>query len=504
MRILSKSKLLSYRQCPRRLWLEVNQPELSQRSSSAEAAINAGFQVGDVARKLYDPSGAGALIDIQEGGFDAAFEKTQILLRGNTPIFEAGFRAAGALAFADVMLPAADSDSPGWHMVEVKSSTSLKDYYLDDVSIQAYVARKTGVPLRSVSVAHVDNTWVYPGGGDYRGLLIEHDLTALTLSRTDEVSDWITAANGVLKLDNQPVATTGRHCSAPYECGFYAHCQGQEPQAVHPIFWLPRLQSKKAQEFVRQNNVIEMAAIPDELLNAQQLRVKTASLSGTVYFDVDGASQALRRYGLPAYFMDFETIQFAVPIWKGTRPYQIIPFQFSVQLLSTSGELKETSFLDLSGNDPSRNFAEALISACGTQGPVFVYNAGFETTRVRELAQRFSDLSEALLAIIARVVDLLPVAQNHYYHPSQQGSWSIKKVLPAAVPELSYDKLDGVQDGGMAMDAFIEAIQPETSTERKQMVEKQLLSYCGLDTYAMVRLWQVFTGYIDDLSVGNS
>lgn len=192
--------------------------------------------------------------------------------------------------------------------------------------------------------------------------------------------------------------------------------------------------------------------------------------------------------------MDFETIQFAVPIWKGTRPYQQIPFQFSVHHLASTGELKQQAFLDLMGTDPSKAFAEALIAACGEHGPIFVYNAGFETARIRELSERFPHLAQALLSLNERIVDLLPVARNHYYHPSQKGSWSIKAVLPALCPDLKYDDLDGVQNGGMAMDAFLEALAPQTSLARKSEIEQQLLAYCALDTYAMVRLWLIFSG----------
>ena len=134
--------------------------------------------------------------------------------------------------------------------------------------------------------------------------------------------------------------------------------------------------------------------------------------------------------------------------------------RLSLHTLAESGQLAQSAFLDLSGDDPSESFARALITACGETGPVFVYNAAFETTRIRELADRYPALAGPLLGINARVVDLYPIARNRYYHPSQQGTWSIKAVLPAIVPELSYDKLDGVADGGMAMDAFSEAIQP--------------------------------------------
>jgi len=173
----------------------------------------------------------------------------------------------------------------------------------------------------------------------------------------------------------------------------------------------------------------------------------------------------------------------------------MIPFQFSLHTVSSSGEMAHDEFLDISGKDPSQSFVNALLQSCGNQAlPIFVYNAGFEKSRISELADRFPFQCDALLAINDRIVDLLPVARNRYYHPNQHGSWSIKAVLPAVVPDLKYSDLDGVQDGGMAMESFLEAIHPQTSSERKKLIREQLLAYCKLDTYAMVRLWAFFTG----------
>ena len=225
-----------------------------------------------------------------------------------------------------------------------------------------------------------------------------------------------------------------------------------------------------------------------------QTMVKQTTLAKAVYHDAPGSVKDLAPHGLPALFLDFESIQFAVPIWKGTRPYQQIPFQFSLHALAADGGLKHESFLDLSGRDPSEEFARALIAACVGDGPIFVYNAAFEMTRIRELAARFPDLANELAAINGRVVDLLPIARERYYHPSQQGTWSIKAVLPAVAPDLRYDALTGVQDGGGAMVAYCEAIQPGTTAERKAEIEGQLIDYCRLDTFAMVRLWKFFSG----------
>lgn len=490
---LSKSKLLAYRQCARRLWLELHRPGLRQDNHASLAAFSAGHAVGELARRLYDPDGEGVLLDPQAEGVDAVLARSQALLAGARPVFEAGFAGAGALAFADILLPLRARGRRRWRMVEVKSSTSVKDYQRDDAAIQSQVAIAAGVPLAGIALAHIDSGWSYPGAGDYRGLLVEEDLTQAAFARGAEVAGWIAGARAAAAQAREPEIDPGAHCTRPYDCGFAAHCRGGEARAEYPVDWLPRVASKALKQRIL-DGAADMRALPDVLLNEQQLRVKRHTLSGQPYFDAAGAAAALAQHRPPAYFVDFETIAFAVPIWPGTRPFQMIPFQFSVHRLGRTGKLEHRAFLDLSGGDPSRAFAEALVAACGERGPVFVYNAGFEQARIAELAERFADLRAALLAISGRVVDLLPVARKHYYHPGQQGSWSIKKVLPAVAPDLRYDQLDGVQDGGAAMESYLEAIAAATGPARKRQIEGQLLAYCELDTLAMVRLWRFFTG----------
>jgi Domain of unknown function(DUF2779) len=497
MRTLSKSKILAFRQCAKRLWLEIHRPELREDSTETEARFEIGHQVGDIARQLFDPAGKGVLIDFKRDGLQAAFAQSQQLLTSSYPIFEAGFTADGAMAFADIMLPARKAGQQGWRMIEVKSSASVKDYQRDDIAVQAYVARAAGVPLLSIELAHIDSKWIYPGEERYQGLLKQNNLTKESFDRKEEVKSWIEAAHGVANENKEPAIKTGGHCTAPYSCGFLQYCQSKEPQAKYPVAWLPRIQSKALKAMISEKGVIDLRKVPDDLLNERQRRVKAHTVSGQPYFNARAAAARLAHYKLPLYFMDFESIQLAVPIWKGTRPYQQIPFQFSVHKLSADEKVEHFSFLDLSGDDPSIDFAKAVIAVCGKRGPIFVYNAGFETARINELAKRFRSLAPALRAINKRIVDLLKVAEQYYYHPSQEGSWGLKKVLPAIAPDLNYDKLEGVQDGGMAMDAYREAIFPLTSETRREEIRDQLLAYCRLDTYALLRLWQFFAGRCD-------
>ena len=481
---------MAYRQCPKRLWLEVHHPDLREDNAAALKNFAAGHQVGEIAQQVYDPTGQGTLIEPFAEGIDAALALSLTLLDTPQPIFEAGFAAEGAMAFADVMLPV----NASWRMIEVKSSTSVKATHREDVAVQAFVARAAGVRLTAIALAHIDKEWTYPGGGDYQGLLVENDLTDEAFARGAEIQRWIEAAQSAVAQAAAPAIAIGPHCHEPYACGFYAHCQSQVPQAEHPIAWLPKPLKNGLVALIANTGITELRDVPDHLLSAKQQRIKNVTLTKEAYFDQAGAAQALAAHTLPAYFLDFETINYAVPIWPGTRPYEQIPFQFSVHRLSDTGQLTEHSFIDLSGNDPSEAFAKALVAACHEPIPIFVYNAGFERTRMSELAAKFPPLAQALLALNASLVDLLPIARKYYYHPSQQGSWSIKAVLPALCPDLHYDDLEGVQDGGMAMTAFEEALSPQTTPARKAEIERQLLDYCKLDTYAMVRLWSAFTG----------
>lgn len=492
MRNLSKSRIIAFRQCPKRLWLELHKPELSDDSAS-EVVFKIGYQVGDIARTIYDSEGTGVTIDIEALGHGEALARSAVLLaQGHAPIFEAGLKIEGALAYADVMVPDLSDGTLRWRMIEVKSSTGVALYHQDDIAVQSYIAVTSGVCLSSVSLAHINNAFVYQGDGDYRGLLQEVDLTEEALSRGDEVKQWIADAQVVAALAEEPEIATGAHCTKPFTCGFCGYCNQDKTHPDFPLKSLPNLHYRKREQFDA-DSYVDLRDVPDDQLNPLQRRVKQCSVTGEIFFDAEGAADDLASFGYPAYFLDFETVSFAVPRWKGTRPYQQIPFQFSLHRLNETGTLVHDAFLDLTGEDPSENLAKSLIIHCDYDGPVFAYNASFESTRMRELAARFPEHAPALDSIIERVVDLLPIARNRYYHPIQQGSWSTKAVLPALCPELSYSQLAGVKSGDMAVEAFKEAINPLTTPERKQEIQRQLLEYCKLDTLAMVRMWNVFS-----------
>jgi hypothetical protein len=478
---LSKSKLLLYRQCPKRLWLQVNKPDLINISATTQSKLDEGNKVGDIARQLNSPG-----LFIETLNRSEALELTQQALKDHQPIFEAAFCNSELLIRADLLLPENDS----YRLVEVKSSTSVKDYHLDDITIQAWVMARSGLKPASVSLAFINNQFTYEGSNNYKDLLIEEDLSSYVEEHLESVPQWIEDAKKILSSTKEPIISIGDHCEIPFKCDFIEYCSPTDPEVEYPVEILPYGKNKAAQ--LRAKGYKDLRNVPvTELSNPRHIMVHAVTVSGEAVLDPRGGSQ-IKSLPYPRYYIDFETIAFAVPIWTGTRPYMQVPFQWSCHVELNNNDLKHFEFLDISGKDPRRDFAESLISATGTEGPVLVYNGGFESVRLKELASTFPDLSEALLAIIERFFDLLPFAREFYYHPDMKGSWSIKDVLPTIAPELDYSNLE-VGDGLMAQEAYKKLILNEVSLEQKISIRNNLLNYCRHDTLAMTEIVKKFS-----------
>ena len=455
---LSKSRITAGLQCGKRLWLAVHRPELEVYSADTQRRFAAGTGVGEVARELY---GDGELIG--EGvQLSQALRDTEAALAapGDITLYEATFRHRGVLIRSDVLQRRAGS----YRMVEVKSATRLKEYHLQDVAIQGWVTEGAGVPLDRISVAVIDTDYVYQGGGDYQGLLREIPVADQARPLMAHIPGWVRGFN-LLLAGPLPAIRTGAQCRRPFECPFIAFCEGQEGK----IRCAPGEERDPAGACVPE--------APDPAL-------------GTLD---PAATEFLATLPYPRYYLDFETVQFAVPVWAGTRPFQQLVFQWSCHVEERPGEVSHLEFLDTSGDAPMRGAAEALLDAVGDRGPIFVYH-DFEKWRLVEMAQLFPDLASRLDAATGRLVDLLRLTRDHYEHPALNGSYSLKVVLPTIDAELDHALLEDVQDGLSAQAAFHEAMEPGTSDERRATLRSALLEYCALDTLALVRVAHRFVG----------
>lgn len=486
---LSKSKLNAYRQCARRLWLEVHRKDLIEISPATQRKFDVGHRVGELARAEYPD---GVLIG-HDSALAAALSETRAALAASPrrPVFEATVRHADVLVRADLLVPTAG----GFHMAEVKSSGEVKPYHVTDVAIQAWVFRGAGIPVRSVEVRHIDGGFVYPGGGDYRGLFARGDVEADVARLEPEVPKWVREAQAILNRP-EPDLPMGAHCDDPFECPFKRHCARLAgPAPAFPVTLLPGAQGGRLAEELIAAGFADLRDVPAARIgeDAKLRRIHEATVSGRAYLS-PAAREVLAGWGAPRRYLDFETIGFTVPRWAGTRPFQQVPFQWSCHAEDAGGRLTHAEFLDLSGEDPSRACAESLVAALGQTGPIVAYSAAFESGVIQRLAERDPDLAPPLAAIRARLVDLLPVVRAHYYHRDMKGSYSIKDVLPTVAPELAHATLGEVQDGGGAQAAYVEAIAPETTDERRAELERSLREYCERDTLGMVRVARALSG----------
>lgn len=474
---LSKSRLMDYLQCPKKLYLSSYYPELAKNSLSALQSFHAGNAVGVLARTMY----ADGILIGHDDNLSLALSQTRNVLRENPnkPIFEATFEHSGVLVRADVLLPYRD----GYQMIEVKSSTSVKSQYLPDCAVQAWVIRGAGVNLIDSSLTHIDNSFVYAGNGNYQGIFKQESITESITPMVGKVRTWVSTAIKVLE-GSVPEIEVGEQCSSPYDCPFIGHCAPNRGRG-YPISILPRITKKQVDQF-KAEGISDVRQIPEgTLTNPIHLQVWRVTVAGMPELN-PSVGAILKKYPYPRFYLDFETIGFAVPVWKDTRPFQQLPFQWSCHIERSASEIVHKKFLDTSGDDPSWDFIKSVLFAVEETGPIFVYS-GYEKTVLSALAVRFPGLEARISEVIARLVDLYPLTVKNYYHPDMKGSWSIKSVLPT-ISGLNYEEVGEVHDGMQAQQAYLELISKDTSAQRRDALKHDLLEYCKLDTQAMVEL----------------
>lgn len=481
---LSKTKLLSLVQCPRKLWLETYSPELVPEPTAEKTAVLAtGNLVGGIARQLYG-RGAGHVVSFDRG-LRAAIEATRALVaRGGTePIFEATFDHDGVSVRIDVL----DRSEPTPKIVEVKSSARVKDHHIEDCAIQAWALTRNGIALRQIAVATLNPEFVYAGDGRYDGLLVETDVTERVQERLADIGELVVAARRTLAELDEPAVAVGTHCGSPHECEFWSHCA--PPPGKYPVFDLGGSKEKLFE--LMHAGYRDVRDVPEAKLESDvQRRIWQQSRLETPYVGAE-LREVVSALAFPRYYLDFETIGPAVPMFVGTRPFEALPFQWSCHIERSRGAVEHAEFLELDGEPPMRRLAERLLATLGTSGPIVVYTP-YERRVLNELAERYDDLAAGLRALAERIVDLHPAARRNYYHPAMHGSWSIKAVLPTVAPELSYEKLGAVRDGLAAQTAYLEAIDAKTSAARRAALRTALLDYCRHDTLALVRLVEFF------------
>jgi predicted RecB family nuclease len=478
---LSKSKYLSGLQCHKRLYLEIMHPELGQPPDpSTQALLAMGTEIGLLAQRCFP---GGVLVPPALRPRDAAIaETTKLLGDVQVPaIFEGAFKHDGVVVRVDILERVSDAQaaSAAWRLIEVKSSTRVKDVHLDDLAIQRHVLVSAGMDIAGVCVMHINTGYLYNGGEiDLDKLFTIEDVSALVAARQEKLPEQLAAMKSMLLEPQPPAIEPDQRCHSPYDCPFWAHCTKHKP--ARWIYYLPG-PKRTVQQLAG-----EGITIIDDIPPAANLSIMQRRVKDNVEWMSTDLARALQSVEYPVHHLDFETVTLAVPKYSRMKPYQSIPVQWSNHVELESGEIIHHEFLHNEATEPRRQWAERLLESLGEQGTIVVYSS-YEEAMMRQVGEAFPELRRALAAVTKRLWDLYPVIKEHYYHPGFQGSYSIKSVLPVMVPELSYRDLV-IQEGAQAAREYYRMVFVEEDWIEQARIRAALLQYCARDTLAMVKL----------------
>ena len=497
MKGLSKSRYTAFCQCPKNLWLKVFKPDEATVDDALQARFEQGNEVGDLAMGLFGEFKE-AHAEKPDSSLDLAamVEQTQQWMQeGVKNICEASFALESHYCAVDILRKNGD----GWDIYEVKSSTFKGEkedtpkhllVYTRDIAYQKWVLTQCGVNVKSCYLVRLNKFYVLGKKLDIHGLFHIKNMDELVDNEYVKVGTNVASAQKIL-CGEEPIEPIAIHCHEPYDCGFFGYCT--KGITTPNVFNLYRMNFKKKCDLYNQGKISFEDLVNEKLNEIQQLQVGSY-LNNTQLVTPEEIRQFLGKLSYPLYFLDFETMQTAVPEYEGTHPYQQITFQYSLHWIEEEGgELQHSEYLGDSVNDPRRKLAEQLCREIPRDVCTTAYNKGFECGRLRELAKAYPDLAEHLNNIADHVIDLIePFRQKMVYLPEMNGSFSIKHVLPALRPddsELKYDNLDGsVHNGGEAMVIYPKIA--EMSPAEAEAARQSLLKYCCLDTLAMVKVWE--------------
>ena len=479
--MLSKSRYLSGLQCHLRLWHSCFNRELASEVTPAQQALfDTGHEVGQLATRLF-PDG----ILIREDHLhhqEAVLTTEHVLLDPNvSSIFEAAFLYHDVRVRVDILKRL---DNGQWDMIEVKSSTSVKDIHLPDVAIQYYVLNGSGLKINRVFLLLINSQYIYDGNRlDLDNFFYFSDVTEQALLIQGEISLRINEQKKMLNSSVAPVIQPSRHCTTPFTCEFWEYCTKDMPE--HWIFNLHGISQKKFDELTAMS-VVDIKNIPDDFdLTELQERMKKCVRNNDAYISKRLYAR-LTNLEYPVHFLDFETMNPAIPLYAGTSPYEVIPFQWSDHILHKDGSLVHKEYLCEDRRDPREDFTRTLLETLDGKGSIFIFTT-YEKTIIKRLAEHLPQYRDDLLCIPNRFKDLCSIIRRYFYHPGFHGSFSLKSVLPVLVPEMSYNTLF-IKDGSHASSEYLRLIHPDTPIWEKEKIKVDLLAYCGQDTLAMVRI----------------
>ena len=489
---LTKTDFVHYLQCPRSLWLLKHKPEVypyKEFSDFLKKIAREGYEIEEYAQQMF--SGGVSLPSVGEVSLTKtkeAFEQEEKVLFQATVL-----TADGLFARADIMTR---NDDGSYNLYEVKSSTSIKKdakhNHLKDACFQKIAFERAGLTIDKVCIIHTNGEYVREPEIDPRKLLTEVDITEVIKTLYDETEVEINNALSLLR--EKKIEEEGCPCirkTRSNHCDAFEYFNGKLPACS--VWEIGNLREKKLCTIL-DCGVQNLVDVPDDIdLNDRQQRQVQSAIRGEPIIDRKKAQEMLATLVFPLYFFDYEAASSAVPRIIGTRPWQQIPFQYSLHILDADGTLTHKEYLNetLSGAD---GVMSALCEDIGDVGSVVSWHASYEKTMNKAMAKMYPQYAEKLQDINDRMFDLEDIFKEAYTDAAFCGSTSIKKVLPILCPNLSYKNL-GVQDGTQAMEQWFVMVE-EKDAQQQSAIKTNLLEYCKLDTFAMVELYRVIKGLV--------
>jgi hypothetical protein len=475
---LSKSLYTRGLQCHKSLYLHKYRPDLrGEPTPEIEALWKSGHEVGDFAHMLF-PGGVNVPFDGLTK--DEQLSKTREEIdRGTKAIYEATFSFDDVFVKADIIV----RNRGSWDLYEVKSSTSVKEHHWDDVAVQYYVLSGCGLPINKAYLVHINNGYVRDGDIVPEELFVLQDITGIVKEKQASIPDTLAEMRAMLRGE-MPEIDIGPHCSDPYDCDFMGFCWQHVPEVS--VFSL-RGRGIDPWELYRQG-VIKLEDVPLDSLNLMQRMQAEYYLDKKSHADPAKIREFLKKVRYPVCFLDFETFSSAIPLFDGTRPYQQVPFQYSLHCIDAEGEeARHFEYLAQPGVDPREEIAEKLLGEIPEGTCVIAYSMGFEKRVLKELGESLPKLRKRMKAITEEMIDLMePFKRRDIYHWRMNGSYSLKSVLPVLVPGMTYEGME-ISDGEMASAAYFSMETIAVPAELSKL-RKALLEYCRQDTLGLVRL----------------
>jgi hypothetical protein len=472
MQPLTKSKYMNGLQCPKLLWTVFNNPgTIPPRDEATQYRFDQGHIVGNLAKRLFHGG-----IDIPTEPFMDNIDKTKQLLEKKKPLFEAGVMAGNIYSRIDILNPSGD----GWEIIEVKSSTQLKEEYLPDIAFQKFCCAAAGLEMKHCHLMHINNKYVRHGDIEPKDFFVKREVSddLETVSIPDNIANMMY----IIKSGECPDIPIGSHCHSPHDCPLMPKCWSYMPK--NNVFDLYS-GGEKSESLFKQGVLAIKDIPPDIALTDRQNIQRICAIKGKPHVDKPKLRQFLKGLKYPLHFLDFETFATAIPLLDGTRPYENIPFQYSLHIVDEKGGTKHFSFIADGKDDPRMKFIDSLKNVMLDGGSIVVYNATFEKKVLQSLAELFPEHRKWVDSVVGRFVDLLlPFKNFHYYDSGQEGSASVKAVLPALVGK-SYDALD-ISEGQAASLAYLSMTYGDMGTKEAKKTRAALEKYCGLDTEGMV------------------